>query len=99
MVLLVFGRKYTADKGLIEKITQEKYDDLETKIVIVINEASTKAGGFHFDFNKLKDIITSSSRSIRKLFMDGFEVNNYSNYIMTTNNLQSVKIEGNGDAR
>jgi hypothetical protein len=93
----VIGWHHSAERSSLKQITDDKNGDLAHLLFIVVNEASTKE--FHIDWNLLKDLITANRRRVRPLFIDAYEVTNYLNIILTTNNKNSVKIEGNYDAR
>lgn len=95
----VIGKKYSCEKSSIADVTKEANYEMEKMIFVVINEAAVKAGGFHCDFDKMKDFITGSTRAIKKLYVDTYHVSDYTNYVFTTNNGVSAKVEGEGDAR
>ena len=92
------GRKYALERTGLDSITNDKNADLETAIMVTVNEASTKVSGWFVDHNKLKDLITNPRRRIRRLFVDAYEVNDYTNYVITSNSRKPVRIE-QGDAR
>ena len=95
----VFGRKYSCDVNSVEEVLKEKNADMVNKILITINEVSSKSSSFHSDHDKLKDAICNERMTARKLYQDPIEVNDYRNFVLTTNNLASVRIEASGDAR
>ena len=96
----VFGREYAKSRDLRE-VLSDFNSDMETALFVVIDEVSSKSSNnsFHSSFDKMKNLITNSKKTIQPKYMDRYEIDDYTQYIITTNNIASIKIEGAGDAR
>ena len=94
----VFGHRYALERTGMSEILDEKNADFETCILCVVNEIILK-DGYHTDWDRVKDLITSDRRRLRKMYCDAIEIGNYTNYIGTTNNKHSVRVEGDNDSR
>lgn len=94
----VLGNRYCVERTGLSEVLEEKNADFETAILCVVNEIILK-DGYHTDWDRLKDLITSDRRRLRRLYCDAIEVSNYTNYIGTTNNKNSIRVEGQNDSR
>ena len=73
-----------------------KFTDTQGKLLYVLNEAKGKDT---FELNDIiKDAITGKVGEMEKKGIDSMQVKDYINYIITTNNLNSIKLE-EGDRR
>jgi len=73
-----------------------KFTDTQGKLLYVLNEAKGKDT---FELNDIiKDAITGKVGQMEKKGVDSMQVKDYINYIITTNNLNSIKLE-EGDRR
>jgi len=73
-----------------------KFTDTQGKLLYVLNEAKGKDT---FELNDIiKDAITGKVGEMEKKRMDAIQVIDYINYMVTTNNLNSIKLE-EGDRR
>lgn len=52
-------------------------------------------GGAHKQNNKLKNLITATTRKLEAKGLDGVNVCDFANYLMTTNNDDPVRVETN----
>lgn len=95
----VIGLDYSIQRDAIADLTREKNGDLENRLFVVVNETSASKNKYHTDFDKLKDMITSDRIKIRHLYMNSYETDSFINFFFTSNNINSVKIEGKTDAR
>lgn len=93
----VIGREYAIERTGLSEILNEKNADFEKCLLCVVNEIVTDK--YHSDFDRLKDLITSDRRRIRKLYQDPIELDNYTNYIGTSNSKFALRVEGKTDAR
>jgi len=92
----VLGTKYAIERTGLEPMLDDKNADFETAVLCITNEISIKS---HNDYNIIKDRITSERRRLRRLYCDAIEVNDYTNYVCTSNErLKSIRIEKD-DAR
>ena len=95
-----FLKKIIGEKKIIITCKTEKlfgrFTDIQGKLLCVLNEAKGKDT---FELNDvIKDAITSKTTLMEKKGVDSIQVKDYLNYIITTNNLNSVKLE-EGDRR
>lgn len=73
-----------------------RFANLQGKLLCVLNEASGKDT---FELAEvIKESITGSNIEMEKKGVDSIQIKDYMNYIVTTNNLNSVKLE-DGDRR
>lgn len=73
-----------------------RFTNTQGKLLCVLNEASGKET---FELNDIiKEAITGKTIEMEKKGVDSIQINDYLNYIITTNNLNSVKLE-EGDRR
>ena len=73
-----------------------KFTNSQGKLLCVLNEAS---GRDTFELNDvIKDCITNKTTEMEKKGIDAIQIIDYLNYIITTNNLNGVKLE-EGDRR
>jgi len=89
----VFGHEYMVERtGLSHILTDNNYD-MEKAIICVVNEIQDSSQNYHANFDKLKDMITSDRRRVKKLYSDPYEISDYTNYIGTTNNRSAIRLE------
>tara|TARA_R110000782_G_scaffold261670_1_gene353441 strand:- start:358 stop:2604 length:2247 start_codon:yes stop_codon:yes gene_type:complete len=73
-----------------------KFSNSQGKLLCVLNEASGKDT---YDLNEaIKESITGKTLEMEKKGIDAIQITDYLNYILTTNNLNCVKLE-EGDRR
>jgi hypothetical protein len=94
----IFGVAITAETDGIAEMEDRFNSGLGGKLVVVINEAPATRDNYHTLWDKMKNRITAIRNRIEAKGMDKIEVLDYTNYIITTNNISAVKIE-DGDAR
>ena len=94
----VIGDHITALLPSIEAITTEKNLHLMNKKIIYINESSSMKERFLADFDKLKGLLTESKLSIRALYKDAFQSEQYFELIITTNHVNCLSLN-KGDRR
>ncbi len=87
--------KYYAQIENIEDIERNFNAHLSNKLLIYGEEITSKAKNFN---DKLKSCITRTSCNMEKKGIDAIQLNDYSNYIFSTNNEICFKCE-NGDRR
>jgi hypothetical protein len=88
-------KNYTGKVGNIEDITRNFNAHLVNKLFISGDEICAKATSVS---NKLKEVITRTEQNLEKKGKDAIEVDDYTNWLFTTNNYDAFKIE-NGDRR
>jgi hypothetical protein len=88
-------KNYTAKVGNIEDITRNFNAHLVNKLFISGDEICAKATAVS---NKLKEVITRTEQNLEKKGKDAIPVDDYTNWLFTTNNYDAFKIE-NGDRR
>jgi len=70
-----------------------KFTNTQGKLLCVLNEASGKDT---FELNDvIKEAITGTTIQMEKKGVDSIQIRDYLNYIITTNNLNSIKLEEN----
>ena len=84
--------KYTGKLESIEDITNKFNVNLTNKLFIYGDEICAKASKLN---DKLKNIITRPQQNLERKNIDPILINDYSNYIFTTNNQNAFKIETN----
>ena len=95
-----FLKKIIGENKIITTCKTEKlfgkFTNTQGKLLCVLNEAKGKDT---FELNDIiKDAITGKTIQMEKKGVDSIQVKDYLNYIITTNNLNSVKLE-EGDRR
>ena len=88
-------KNYTGKVGNIEDITRNFNAHLVNKLFISGDEICAKATAVS---NKLKEVITRTEQNLEKKGKDAIEVDDYTNWLFTTNNYDAFKIE-TGDRR
>jgi len=91
----VIGNTYSAETNDIENLVSKFNNIFANKIFTVINEANNVDGSpanYHKTFDKLKDLITSPTVTIERKGIDSFKIDDYNNYLITTNNEYPVKL-------
>lgn len=89
----VIGAEYATETNDIEKLTTKFNAKFTNKIFTIINEANSIEGSYHKTFDILKDLITNQTITIEKKGVDSFDVADFNNYLITTNNDRPVKVE------
>jgi len=84
--------KYTGKLESIEDITNKFNVNLTNKLFIYGDEICAKANKLN---DKLKNIITRPQQNLERKNIDPILINDYSNYIFTTNNQNAFKVETN----
>ncbi len=87
--------KYYGQLESIEDIEKNFNAHLCNKLLIYGEEITSKAKNFN---DKLKSIITRTTCNMEKKGVDAIQLNDYSNYIFSTNNENCFKVES-GDRR
>jgi hypothetical protein len=100
MIAEEFLKKIIGENKIITTCKTEKlfgkFTNTQGKLLCVLNEAKGKDT---FELNDIiKDAITGKTIQMEKKGVDSIQVKDYLNYIITTNNLNSVKLE-EGDRR
>ena len=91
----IMGKEKLMITGNIDKIFG-KHSNLTGKHIVVLNEANGKeTKGIH---ELIKDSISREVCQLELKGVDAVEVNDYANYILTTNNISSVDVP-KGDSR
>ena len=92
----VIGKTYSTQCNDLDQLTSKFNNKFANKILTIINEANNIEGGgvsYHKTFDKMKDLITATNITVERKGIDSFEVDDYNNYIITTNNEYPVKVE------
>lgn len=90
----VFGTQLSTTCSGFDHILGQFNSILQNKLIVIVDEPSVVQDSFHSQFDKFKNLITDvSGLRINKKGIESFSVQNYSNFILTTNHDRSVKIE------
>ena len=82
--------KYSGKIESIDDITNKFNINLCNKLFIYGDEITAKASKL---YDKLKNIITRTELNLERKGVDPEKINDYANYIFTTNNENAFKIE------
>ena len=88
----VFGEALSLSVPGFKSIARKFNSKIEHKLFVNINEASSAKGESNEMFDKMKMLITDTRAEIEKKNVDGYEVNSFCNFIITTNHYFSLKI-------
>ena len=95
----VFGKSLSLTLAGLSALTQRFNGVVKGKIFVNVNELSVvDSDSFNSTFDKMKALITDRSMMVEPKGLESFSINNYSNYIETTNHIHTVKLE-RGDRR
>ena len=95
----VFGFELGLSTTGLTNITKNFNSILKGKIFTKVDELNNiTQGDFHGAFDKMKDNITGNWFELEKKGIDSIQIENLNNFLLTTNNTFSVKIE-DGDRR
>ena len=94
----VFGHHISNVISGLSKLTQKHNTVIQRKILTVVEELPSVSGEFHSQFDTMKHIITDNNVTIEPKGVDPYEIPNYVNLLMLSNNMMSLKLE-NGDRR
>jgi hypothetical protein len=98
LIKCVFGTNASVMVNGFDKIIQKHNTILVNKLFVAIDELPTTQKTFFGTFDKLKGLITEPTIDIEPKGVDPYNVDNYINFMMLTNNEFSVRIE-QGDRR
>lgn len=94
----IFGRKNCMTLSGFDELLADKNGGLSGKKLIVLEEAPCQKMNYRSDFNKLKNLLTNDSISIRKMRTDYRMEKFNAEIVILSNNLNCVPID-NGDRR
>ena len=91
----VIGRDYQTDCNSLDELTGKFNSVFAHKVISCINEANTEGDASHYYkvFAKLKDLITNPLISMELKGIDTIKLDDYNNYIITTNNDRPIHID------
>lgn len=91
----VIGQQYSSETNDIDYLISKFNHRFANKVLTMINEANDVDGAaaYHKTFNKMKDLITTRRITVERKGVDSIEIDDFNNYIITTNNNRPVKIE------
>ena len=90
----VYGREIADEVAGLSKVVQQFNTVRMRKCLLCPDETSALKGDFHAVFDNLKNAITSDKALIEhKNVNTSYSVDDFTNFIISTNNLHSVKIE------
>lgn len=92
----VIGQQYASECNDIDTLTSKFNAKFANKMLTMINEANSIDGGpgtYHKTFDKMKDLITNSRITVERKGVDSCEIDDFNNFIITTNNNRPVKLE------
>jgi hypothetical protein len=94
---MLLGKRLCEKVEGLDEITKTFNKRLRHKLFTTVEEASNikKNKSYHGSFDKLKELITGDMISIEAKYMDSCQEYDYNNYIINTNNSNSVKVEYN----
>jgi hypothetical protein len=90
----VFGEKLAGTVTGLDPITQKHNGVLKGKLFMYVDELPSQVGQFHASFDRLKHIITDPTISVEPKGFEAYTIRNYCEFMGSTNNINSVKIEG-----
>jgi phage/plasmid-associated DNA primase len=96
MLEYVFGKDISLATTGIGRLTGNFNNSLRGKLFTKCDEVSNINSGnenFHAVFDKMKDNITGNSLEIEQKGKDPLQIDNINNFVFTTNNSYSIKIE------
>lgn len=82
----------------LSKLTQKHNTSIQKKIFTLVEELPSLQGDFHAQFDAMKHVITDPQITIEPKGVDAFEIPNFANFMLLSNNLMSIKLE-RGDRR
>lgn len=88
----IIGTAYSTETNDIEQLVSKFNNKFANKILTVVNEANNVEGDYHKTFDKLKDLITNSRITVERKGVDSIDMDDYNNYLVTTNNKSPIKI-------
>jgi len=91
----VFGEKLAGTVTGLDPITQKHNVVLKGKLFMYVDELPSQVGQFHASFDRLKHIITDPTISVEPKGFEAYSIKNYCEFMGSTNNINSVKIEEN----
>jgi hypothetical protein len=101
LIKYVFGKHLSFSTNGIKPLTQRFNGCTMSKIFCCCNELSTindSGNNWHSGFDSMKNLITDDLISIEKKGLEHIMIENYINFIGTTNNPNCIKVE-KGDRR
>lgn len=94
----LFGSHISTVISGLSKLTQKHNTCIQRKIFTLVEELPSLHGEFHSQFDTMKHIITDPHITIEPKGIDAFEIPNFANFMLLSNNLMSIKLE-RGDRR
>ena len=94
----LFGSHISTVISGLSKLTQKHNTCIQRKIFTLVEELPSLHGEFHAQFDTMKHIITDPHITIEPKGIDAFEIPNFANFMLLSNNLMSIKLE-RGDRR
>jgi hypothetical protein len=94
----VFGGHISNVISGLSKLTQKHNTCIQRKIFTMVEELPSISGEFHSQFDSMKHIITDPYITIEPKGIDPYEIPNFVNLLLLSNNLMSLKLE-TGDRR
>ena len=92
----IFGKKKSLPNiNSIEKLVGEKNNQLINKRFVVVNEMASTKEEFRSNFDKMKSIITDKTLNIRPLYQEPFDIQQYIELMMFSNNFDSIILSKN----
>lgn len=87
----IIGRNLSyTESSLME--TLNTHTDLGGIVLVIVNEISTTKDEYKHHMDKLKDLITGFTVSVNKKFIQKYQVDNITNWILTTNNVDCLQL-------
>ena len=89
----VFGDNISLTASGLGSLTQRFNGCTMGKIFANVNELSVVDDSFNASFDKMKSLITDRYLQVEKKGLEHIKIDNYANFIMTTNHRHTMKIE------
>ena len=89
----IFGNYCFSETVGMEKLTQRFNSFSAFKLYIAVDEAPHHSGEYHFDADKMKKFITDKKHTVEYKNKEPFEVDNYCEVDIFTNNIMCVKVK------
>lgn len=94
----LFGTHISNVVSGLSKVVQKHNTVLFRKIFTMVEELPALQGEFHSQFDTMKHVITDPQITIEPKGVDPYEIPNFVNFMLLSNNLMSIKLE-RGDRR
>ena len=89
----VFGLNLGLSSSGLQSLTQRFNGSSMGKIFTKVDELSIVSESFNSSFDKMKSLITDRNLQVEKKGLEHIQIENFNNFILTTNHRHTVKLE------